>query len=70
MPFCPFLGEGAPTKIGYRKKVGTLILTSLEDLVGGFQRGQECNRLFGTVSWMAARCPFTNFLVGRVPLLK
>ena len=29
----PFLGEGSPTKIDYRKK-GTLILTSLlEDLV-------------------------------------
>ena len=32
MPFRPFLGEGSPTKIDYRKK-GTLILTSLsEDL--------------------------------------
>ena len=32
MPFYPFLGEGSPTKIDYRKK-GTLILTSLlEDL--------------------------------------
>ena len=34
---CPFtvafLGEGCPTKIDYRKKVGTLILASLlEDL--------------------------------------
>ena len=28
---CPFLGEGSPTKIDYRKK-GTLILTLLEDL--------------------------------------
>ena len=34
MPFYPFLGEGSPTAIDYRKK-GTLILTSLlEDLVG------------------------------------
>ena len=33
MPFYPFLGEGSPTKIDYRKR-GTLILTSLlEDLV-------------------------------------
>ena len=34
MPFLtPFLGEGSPTKIDYRKKVGTLILSSpLEDL--------------------------------------
>ena len=35
MPFYPFLGEGAPTKIDYRKKLvpWTLILTSLlEDL--------------------------------------
>ena len=33
MPFYPFLGEGSPTEIDYRKK-GTLILTSLlEDLV-------------------------------------
>ena len=32
VPFYPFLGEGSPTKIDYRKKV-TLILTSLlEDL--------------------------------------
>ena len=28
MPFHPFLGEGSPTKIDYRKKV-TLILASL-----------------------------------------
>ena len=33
VPFYPFLGEGSPAKIDYRKK-GTLILTSLlEDLV-------------------------------------
>ena len=33
MPLYPFLGEGSPTKIDYRKNVGTLILTSLlEDL--------------------------------------
>ena len=34
VPFYPFLGEGSPTKIDYRKKrVHTLILTSLlEDL--------------------------------------
>ena len=28
VPFYPFLGEGSPTKLDYRKKVGTLILTS------------------------------------------
>ena len=34
VPCYPFLGEGSPTKIDYRKKVGTLILTSLlEDLL-------------------------------------
>ena len=35
MPFlAPFLGEGSPTQIDCRKKVGTLLLTSLlEDLV-------------------------------------
>ena len=33
VPFCPFLGEGSPTKIDYRKK-GTLILTSVLE---GFQ---------------------------------
>ena len=40
MPFYLFLGEGAPTKIDYRKK-GTLILTSLlEDLAAvGFLLG-------------------------------
>ena len=33
VPFCPFLGEGSPTKIGYRTK-GTLFVTSLlDDLV-------------------------------------
>ena len=33
VPFYPFLGEGSPTKIDYRKTVGTLMLTSLlEDL--------------------------------------
>ena len=33
VPFYPFLGEGSPSKIDYRKKVGTLSLTSLlEDL--------------------------------------
>ena len=32
-PFYPFLGEGSPTKIGYRKKYGTRIPTCLlEDL--------------------------------------
>ena len=35
MPFYPFFGEGPPTKIDYRKKSGTLVLTSLlEGLVG------------------------------------
>ena len=29
VPFYPFLGEGSPTKIDYRKKSGTLILSSL-----------------------------------------
>ena len=29
VPLCPFFGESSPTKIDYRKKVGTLILTSL-----------------------------------------
>ena len=33
MPFSPLFWEGSPTKIDYRKKVGTLILSSLlEDL--------------------------------------
>ena len=33
MPFYPLFGEGCPTKVDYRKEVGTLILTSpLEDL--------------------------------------
>ena len=40
VPFYPFLGEGSPTKIDYRKK-GTLILTSLlEDLVWESVAGQ------------------------------
>ena len=33
MPFYPFLGEGSPTKLDYRKK-GTLILTSLLEELG------------------------------------
>ena len=38
-PLFPFLGEGSPTKIDYRKK-GTLILTSLlEDLA---QQASSC----------------------------
>ena len=28
VPSYPFLGEGSPTKIDYRKKVGTLVLAS------------------------------------------
>ena len=38
VPFYPFLGEGSPTKIDYRKK-DTLILTSrLDDLAGVFHQ--------------------------------
>ena len=38
LPSYPFLGEGSPTKIDYRKK-GTLILTSLlEDLVADLRQ--------------------------------
>ena len=29
--FLPFFGEGSPTKIDYRKKKGTLILSSLQE---------------------------------------
>ena len=36
VPFYPFLGEGSPSKIDYRKK-GTLILTSLLEDLGMFQ---------------------------------
>ena len=38
MPFCTFFGgEGSPTKIEYRKKVGGFLLTSLlEGLVNVF----------------------------------
>ena len=34
MPFYPFLGEGSPTSIDYRKK-GTLILRPLLEDLGG-----------------------------------
>ena len=37
MSFYPFLGEGSPTKIDYRKK-GTLILTSLLENLEGLGR--------------------------------
>ena len=50
MPFYPFLGEGSRIKIDYRKKVGTLILTSLEDLDP---------ESFGKISWQASH-PFLN----------
>ena len=53
-PFCPFLGQGSPTKIDYTKK-GTLILASLlEDLVfylrllcGSISRGSDFSQLQG-----------------------
>ena len=35
MPFFPFWGEGSPNTIDYRKKVGTLIRTSLLELALG-----------------------------------
>ena len=38
MPFYRFFfGEGSPTKIDYGKKVGTLILASLLEDLGGLQ---------------------------------
>ena len=41
MLLCPFLGEGSPTKIGYRK-TGSFILTSLlEDLATSLETNQE-----------------------------
>ena len=44
VPFCPFWGEGSPTKIDYRKK-GTLILTSLlQDLAQDMEHGTHFNR--------------------------
>ena len=49
VPFTPFLGEGSPTKIDYRKK-GTLILNSLlEDLVKSLKC--DCDS-------PVVRCPF------------
>ena len=40
MPFYPFLGEGSPTKIGYRKqkRYPYSNLSNLEDLVVGIYR--------------------------------
>ena len=49
MPFHPLFGERSPTKIDYRKKSGTLILTSLlEDL-------EECQRACG--AWVQGLIP-------------
>ena len=42
VPFCPFLEEGSPIKIDYRKK-GTVILTSLLEDLGGKRRGAKWN---------------------------
>ena len=51
MPFYPFLGEGSPTKIDYRKK-GTLILTPLlEDL------GKCISTVLMTMMVSCAYCP-------------
>ena len=44
MPLYPFLGEGSPTKIDYRKKVGTLILASLLEDPGERERERETER--------------------------
>ena len=42
MSFCPFFGEGSPTRIDYGKK-GTLILTSLlEDLGVQHSKMRKC----------------------------
>ena len=51
VPFYPFLGEGSPTKIDYRKK-GALILTSLLEDLDVFVR-----HLFGTVCHVPAGKP-------------
>ena len=49
LPFYPFVGEGSPTKIDYRKK-GTLMLTSLlEDLVEGRQGESQDTSPNGTL---------------------
>ena len=61
-PSSPFLGEGSPTKIDYRKK-GTLILTSLlEDLVleGPSRRFyvREREALSPTLPWHLTRVVF------------
>ena len=37
MPFDPFLGEGSPTKIDYRKKATLILTLLLEDLVSCIQ---------------------------------
>ena len=42
VPFYPFLGEGCPTKIDYRKKVGTLILAAIvEDRASGWDKSSK-----------------------------
>ena len=41
MPFSPFLGEGSPTKMDYRKK-GSLILTSLLEDLANFHFAKGC----------------------------
>ena len=68
-PFLPiFFGEGSPTKIDYRNKSGTLILTSLlEDLVLLNPTQGTLNR---HILGPPTRCPFLPLFLGRVPLLK
>ena len=51
VPFYPFLGEGSPTKIGYRKKKGTLFLTCLlEDLDS--LTSKSCSFRWSTRDWV------------------
>ena len=74
VPFYPFLGEGSPTKIDYRRK-GTLILTSLLEDLGkappkkkhtNTQPAQEQQRLTGFITFQTCGLPW----FGRLALLK
>ena len=51
MPLFPFLGEGSPTKMDYRKKIGyQLILSSLlEDLDKGAKGARNSGSLLGSL---------------------
>ena len=55
VPFYPFLGEGSPNKIDYRKK-GTLILTSLLEDPVVYVQARHQSRSIGRFQLLSESC--------------